>query len=65
MQRWSMVVRLSGCDLVGAGVRRATTGVRRASWCWGTTSQCLDVRSPLAVSLSLLFSWGVIHLKVK
>ena len=39
--------------------------VRRASRCWGATSRCLDVQSPLAVSLSLLFSWGVIHLKVK
>ena len=35
------------------------------SRCWGAMSRCLDVRSPLVVSFSLLFSWGVIHLKVK
>ena len=34
-------------------------GVRRASWCWGATSRCLDVRSPLAVSLSLFYFPGV------
>ena len=54
-----------GCDeRAGVGVRQADAGVRRASQCWGATSRCLDVRSPLAVSLSLLFPWGVIHLKV-
>ena len=33
--------------------------------CWGVTSRCLDVPSPLAVSFSLLFSLGVIHFEGK
>ena len=54
------------CNLVGARVRRAGVGVR-SPWCfkWRKLADA-SVRSLfLAISLSLLFSWGGIDLKVK
>ena len=56
---------LGGDDLDGGANELPAATMGAISPVLGATRSMLLVRSPYYFSLSLLFSWGVIHLKVK